>query len=64
MDDLFIKIFDEKTAEQLNSVGFSYIREKYNNQDVYVFPQTTELIESLNQLFNVVSFVCESKLRF
>lgn len=64
MNGAFIKVLDKKTADQLMSVGFSYMTEKFNNQDIYVFPRTSELMELLKSLFSDNGFVCESKLRF
>lgn len=60
----FIKILDKKTAEELISSGFSYMKENYNNQEIYVFQNTSELMELIKSLFSKSGFVCESKLRF
>lgn len=64
MEYSFVKVINKETADQLASVGFSYVIEKYNNQDIYVFPRTTELMDLLRQLFSDDGVVYESKLRF
>lgn len=47
----FIKILDEQIAETLVAGGFSYIKEKINNnQDVYVFEKNDAIIEKLGEM--------------
>lgn len=47
----FIKILDGQIAEALVAGGFSYIKEKINNnQDVYVFEKNDAIIEKLGEM--------------
>lgn len=47
----FIKILDGQIAETLVTGGFSYIKEKINNnQDVYVFEKNDAIIEKLGEM--------------
>lgn len=47
----FIKIFDEQVAIALSNGGFSYITEKINNnQTVFAFESTPELVEAISTL--------------
>ncbi len=47
----FIKLLDWKTAERLAVDGFHYTKEKINNnQDVYVFEKSDDLIEKIEEL--------------
>lgn len=47
----FIKILDRQIAETLVTGGFSYIKEKINNnQDVYVFEKNDAIIEKLREM--------------
>lgn len=64
MNGNFIKILDEKTAQVLCRSGFSYIMEKQNQQDVYVFSISPELLQILNLKFADTPVVMENKLRF
>lgn len=63
MSAQFLKILDQKLAEQLKASGFLYVKEQENKKDVYVFPLDSKLVKLINSL-NVDEFVCESKLRF
>ena len=61
----FVKIFDKETAQELIESGFSYMLEKQNNQDVYVFPMDSKLMSLFQTKFSVQpEFACETKLRF
>lgn len=64
MNGNFIKILDEETAQVLYKSGFSYIIEKQNQQDVYVFSISPELLQVLNLKFANTPVVMENKLRF
>lgn len=47
----FIKILDGQIAETLVAGGFSYIKEKINNnQDVYVFEKNDAIIKKLGEM--------------
>lgn len=53
MDNIitFIKILDEQIAETLVASGFSYIKEKINNnQDVYVFEKNDAIIKKVEEI--------------
>lgn len=43
-----LKVLNPKLAKKLADLGFVYMLEKYNNQDVYVFQANTDLIKFLN----------------
>ncbi len=61
----FIKVVDPAKLEELKSAGFStYLQEKQNGQDVFVFAKTPELIEYLNSRFEKGDFFYTSKLHF
>lgn len=63
MENKFIKILDKKTADMLIKSGFSYLKEKTNNENVYVFIITDDLVNSLSQIITV-NYVVENKLHF
>ena len=51
--------------EELKMAGFStYIQEKQNGQDVFVFAKTPELIKYLNSRFEKGDFFYTNKLHF
>lgn len=66
----FIKIFDEQIAVSLRDGGFSYIEQKINeNQIVYAFEETPELMTALGEFFKDGNFqeavyVRDSSLNF
>lgn len=60
----FIKIFDEKTAQELIKGGFSYVTEHCNKQTVYAFTATDELLQFINSLYDCKGIIQEGKLRF
>lgn len=64
MNTNFIKILDEETANKLKASGFSYMKERSNNKEIFIFAATQELMKVLSSQFSNPVFVCESKLRF
>ena len=63
-----IKILDEQIAESLQSSGFSYMQEKINNeQTLYVFEETPELLEILGEIkgeFGETVIISDTSLSF
>lgn len=64
MEFNLIKIFDEKTANELVECGFSYAIEQRNKQKIYVFEATEELLTLLQSQYDSKQFICENKLCF
>lgn len=64
MNTQFIKILDIETANKLKASGFSYMKEKSNNKDIFIFAATQDLLKVLSSQFDNSQFVCENKLRF
>lgn len=66
----YIKIFDKKIAEIIESGGFLYMKEKINdNQTVYVFDEDEAIYEILNQLredgnYQEITYITEESLCF
>ena len=61
----FITVSNPVKLEELKSAGFStYMTEKQNGQDVFVFAKTPELIEYLNSRFEKGDFFYTNKLHF
>lgn len=66
----YIKIFDEKIAEIIESGGFPYMKEKINdNQPIYVFDENEAIYEILNQLredgnYQEITYITEASLCF
>lgn len=59
-----IKVINADKAKYLAELGFSYIKENINNQDVFVFTSNPEIIKYLQSNFNKSDFVIENTLRF
>lgn len=55
---------DHDKAEQLIRRGFSYMQENVNNQKIYVFVATPELIECLQNDFKKNDYFVDNKLCF
>ena len=51
-------------ANKLASFGFSYMKEQINNNDVYVFTHSQDLMKCLQNDFSKCEFFFEKKLRF
>lgn len=71
MCENLIKIFNKEIASMLMEGGFSYVEEKINdNQHVYVFDYSDELINVINSVVTINNFqeeiiyVVDDKLRF
>jgi len=61
----FIMVSNPAKLEELKMAGFStYIQEKQNGQDVFVFAKTPELIKYLNSRFEKGDFFYTNKLHF
>ena len=63
-----IKILDEQIAGTLQFSGFSYMQEKINNeQTLYVFEETPELLEILCEIkgeFGEAVIISDTSLSF
>ena len=59
-----IKVINADKAKYLAELGFSYIKENINNQDVFVFTSNPEIIKCIQSNFNKSDFVIENTLRF
>ena len=63
-----IKILDEQIAGTLQFSGFSYMKEKINNeQTLYVFEETPELLEILGEIkgeFGEAVIISDTSLSF
>lgn len=65
--NVFIKILDKEVAQQLIKSGFSYVIEKINNEEVYVFTADDKLISELHSNFAKGSsgdYIIDNKLHF
>ena len=61
----FIMVSNLAKFEELKSAGFStYMQEKRNGLDAFVFAKTPELIEYLNSRFDKGDFFYTNKLHF
>ena len=60
----FIKVVNPDVADYLASLGFSYIKEQINKQQVFNFQKNEQLLIMLNQKFSNKDFFIDSKLRF
>lgn len=64
MNQNLIKVINPDKANYLVELGFSYIKEKINNQDVYVFTNNNEVLKHLQSNFDKCDFLVENTLRF
>lgn len=54
---IFIKVLDEQVAATLVGCGFCYIKQKINeDQDIYAFEETSELLDALQTLYKNDNF--------
>lgn len=60
----YIKMLDPIQARRLAGMGFCYIKEQINKQDVYCFRAEPELLEILSNQFSDKQYFTESILRF
>ena len=61
----FIMVSNPNKFEELKSAGFrTYMQEKQNGQDVFVFAKTPELIGYLNRCFEKGDFFYTNVLHF
>lgn len=59
-----IKIFDHDKANQLAELGFEYIYDSINNERVYAFFVSKELMEHLHNNFDAKDFLINNVLHF
>lgn len=59
-----IKIFDPCKANQLVELGFEYIYDSINNQQVYAFFVSKELMEYLYSNFDTKDYLINNMLHF
>lgn len=59
-----IKIFDPDKASQLIDLGFEYIHDSINNQQVYAFFVSDELMNFLNSNFDANDYAINNMLHF
>lgn len=59
-----IKVLNPETAKELAGLGFSYIKEQINKQDVYIFQGTPELIAHMSKNYSNKDYIKENKLSF
>ncbi len=61
----FIKVVDPVKLDELKCAGFStYMTEKQNGQDVFVFAKTPEIIAYINGRFEKGDYFYTNKLHF
>lgn len=60
----YIKTFDSDLAEQLSALGFHYVKERVNNQDVYAFMPHLDLLSYIGEHYCANQFILDDKLRF
>ena len=64
MPNNLIKISNLSVVEKLKSLGFSYIKERINKSDMFVFTASPEILEFLNKNYNKSDFFFDNKLHF
>lgn len=64
MKQKLIKVINSNKADNLVKLGFSYIKEKINNQNVYVFTESPEILKYLQSNFDKCDFMIDNTLRF
>ena len=57
-------IMDKTKADTLLSLGYKYTTRKIDNEEVFVFIQTNELMKELNSKFEEGSFLLSKTLKF
>lgn len=57
-------IFNQNQADALLSLGFKYTKRNIDNNEVFVFIQTNELLKELNSKFERGSFLLQKNLCF
>lgn len=60
----FVNIIDFNKALELERNGFKYVKQKINNDDVYAFIKTPELMNYLNSNFSSQEFFVDNVVRF
>lgn len=64
MNQNLIKVMSKDKADELISLGFSYILDSVNDESVYAFFVSEELLEYLNSNFSAKDFFFDNMLRF
>lgn len=64
MENNLIKVFDSNKANQLADLGFRYTLDRINNQEVYAFFVSKELIDYLNSNFDAKDYFMNNTLHF
>lgn len=64
MSNNLIKLSNLSVANELKSLGFSYIKEQINKQDIFVFTYSPALLEFLNKNYSKSDFFFDNKLHF
>lgn len=59
-----IKVFDLEKAKILADLGFEYIHDSINNQQVYAFFASEELLSYLTSNFAAEEYVINNMLHF
>ena len=59
-----VMVFDKEKADTLLSLGFKYTIRTVDNQEVYVFIQTEELMKYICSKFDKQSFVTKRNVCF
>lgn len=61
---LLVKIFSPETANKLAELGFSYVKERLNNTDVFCFQLSDELMKELKKNYSNNMYIIDRRLRF
>ena len=62
---MFIKLYDERTAQGLAERGFAFMKEHINGeQTAYVFEKTDGLLLVLNEQFTTSNYVESDTLNY
>ena len=64
MENNLIKVFDSNKANKLADLGFRYTLDRINNQEVYAFFVSKELIDYLNSNFDAKDYFMNNTLHF
>jgi hypothetical protein len=64
MEEKLIKILNPNKANYLINLGFIYTKEQINNQDIYVFVNSPEILKLIQNNFEKCDFFFEKTLYF
>lgn len=59
-----IKVFDPDKARKLSDLGFKYVVDRINNQNVYAFFESNELLNYINSNFEQQDYFKNNTLHF